>query len=193
MDIFMSNRYHYNINLPFTFNPTELDSNINEQRFFEKEIDSIRIMGENPELTEWLQQKNLYVETTRCFQSEPFQRYKKHVDALGDKANKVKLNFIYNSTGTLMKWYKLKDGKTGIAYKNQVGEPIIVFPDDTVFEIYRAQVDQNCILDGGTIHDLRNNGNNQNHRLCYSLTLQSCSPNPFTWDKAVEIFKPYIY
>jgi hypothetical protein len=140
------------------------------------------------------------VETTRCFRSEPFQRYNKHVDtnpneyhALGDKANKVKLNFVYNSTGTTMKWYKLKDGKTGISYENQVGEPVIGFPDDTVIEIYRAQVDQNCILDGGTIHDLQNGRNNKNYRLCYSLTLQSWSPEPFTWDSAIKVFAPYIF
>jgi hypothetical protein len=195
----MTTRYHYNINLPFTFNPTKLDGSI-DQRFFEKKINSARVMEENPELTEWLQQKNLYVETTRCFRSEPFQRYNKHVDtnpneyhALGDKANKVKLNFVYNSTGTTMKWYKLKDGKTGISYENQVGEPVIGFPDDTVIEIYRAQVDQNCILDGGTIHDLQNGRNNKNYRLCYSLTLQSWSPEPFTWDSAIKVFAPYIF
>jgi hypothetical protein len=199
----MSDRYHYNTNFPFTFNPIEIDDR--QGTWFEGLIDIGQLMDENPEMTRWLHDHMLLISDARYFQSLPNQKYYKHIDVdrsdsaqnftkiLPKKAHKVKLNFVYNSTGTIMKWYKLLPGQFGDCFINDQGETVLGFHDEKVTEIYRAEVDNHCLIDAGTIHDLSNSENNNVPRRCYSLILDSWWYRPLTWDQAVEIFKPYIY
>jgi hypothetical protein len=198
----MSDRYHYNTNFPFTFNPIEIDDR--QGIWFEGLIDIGQLMDENPEMEHWLRWHKLLISSARYFQSLPNQNYDKHIDVersngsknltriMPKKANKVKLNFVYNSTGTIMRWYKLLPGQFGECFKNYQGETVLRFSDESVTEIYRAEVDKHCLIDAGTIHDLTNSENNNTPRKCYSLILDSIY-NPVTWANTVEIFKPYIY
>jgi hypothetical protein len=195
----MSDRYHYNINIPIKFNPF-LVTDKNNRANFEKPISLLFLLKDNKELLTWLSKLNLYVQHARFFQSTPHDVYNKHIDAHRpldgtyiNQADIVKLNFIYNSTGTTMRWYKLSDGQRGEFYTNTNNDTVMGFSADKVVEVYSAAVDTNCILDGGTIHDLTNGENNNLNRMCYSLTIQSYDQKKLTWDSAVKILESYIY
>jgi hypothetical protein len=201
----MTDRYHYNINLPFTFNPIKFIEQEGPNHVLEQPINLVQLIDENPEMQDWLNSKALLVTDARYFHSLPNQRYYKHIDVnrssqgnattmiIPKYVPKIKLNFIFNSTGTIMKWYKLLPGKFGNCYVNEEGESVLAFPDESVTEIYTAEVDKHCLIDAGTIHDLSNSENNNVPRECYSLILDSWWQSPLTWDKAVEIFKPHTY
>jgi hypothetical protein len=195
----MSNKYHSNLNLPFTFNPIETVKD--SPHFIEDRIRYARMIETNPDLIKWLRSLGLYIQDTRCFHSLPNQTYNKHIDnnqrnvnsQVVNKPYTVKLNFVFNSLGTIMRWYDLLPGHSGILYKNVQGEDVMGFTDDSVTEIYRSEVNTHCIINAGTIHDLSNNDNNNTNRICYSSILEDFRSHNLTWDKAVEIFKPYIY
>jgi hypothetical protein len=195
----MSKRYHYNINLPVIFNPTNVEYDT-IKGFGEILLDLPKICAENIELIKFLENLNIFIESGRYFRSPPSQIYGKHIDLiqrsendnLGSIFNGVKLNFVYNSTGTIMKWYNLKPGYQSFTYINDVGEPTIGFSDTSVTEVYKADVNTHCILDGGTIHNLENTSYNNKNRICYSLVLTKESEQ-LTWESAVESFKPYLY
>ena len=197
----MSIRPHYNITLPFEFTPVQVNGPL--QDHFEIPIDVRHLVQKNHELRLWLQQLGLRIDGARYFQSCPYLVYKKHIDAerppsgeLLNRADVVKLNFVYNSTGSTMRWYKLLDGQTGEYYLNTYNEYTMGFPEDRVVEIYQANTDTHCLLDGGTIHDLANGENNNVNRICYSLILQfskNTRSEKLTWDTAVKIFEPYIH
>jgi hypothetical protein len=197
----MPYRHHYNINVPVEFDKIKLKDRT-QTGHYEKTIPLQTFLFTNKPLIDWLQGLGLTVVYGRYFQSTPGQVYYRHIDImqrLSDRviihqANLVKLNFVFKSKGTKMSWFKLLDGKTGERTKNAHGDPMISYPDDHVVEIYTADVDQHCLIDAGTIHNLTNSYNDGINRVCYSLWLQNLErEKELTWDQATEIFKPYIF
>jgi hypothetical protein len=195
----MTVRHHYNINLPVEFTPVLIEE-ANHTQEVEKEIPLEIMFEQNKQLLSWLSELKVEVIHIRFFQSYPGQVYYKHIDVnqsdednMINAAEIVKLNLIYNSTGSKMSWYKLRDGQRGKFYVNAADELAVEYPADSVDKIYTAQTDSHCLIDGGTIHDLVNSHNNGINRQCYSFFLENIGPDKLTWNSAIELFEPYIY
>lgn len=184
INIFMQN-FHRNINIPDIFVPFEKNYN----SFKEIPIYKTSI---NKNFIDWLYSFNLTFRVGRFFNSCPNQDYGLHIDG-NSFQDCVKLNLVYDSSDTVMSWYKTKEGYSGKLLENSVGEPVIYYEEDKCEMLYSVPVNTNCIMTGHVIHTLRNGPNNGQFRKCYSLFLDNLKTKTrLKWDEALDIFGPMI-
>ena len=211
----MDIRCHYPLEpLPCTFTPW---ISITDPRFgimdpkltvSEVAIGANELSTSNPVFCRWLLGLGLHVYEIRMFRSWPYAEYKLHVDVapnfplektsfkLVDSVKHVydglvKLNFIYNSHGSTMTWYDLKDGSTARQFLNNNGYASFSFEKQDCDVVYHTDCDTHCLVNGGRIHTLTNGQNNASARLCYSMMIQN-KDQTLTWDRAVEMLTPWF-
>lgn len=181
------NQFHYNLSIPQVFVPHAF---LDQNRFQEIILTHDLI---NPEFHEWLESFNLKVipQGTRFFSSPPYEKYKLHVDYKDEPVTKI--NMIFNSTDTVMNWYRLLPGKSPIPYRNQLNQIVNGYNHEDCQKVYTTQVNNHCLLNGQELHDLVNGSNNGRNRHCYSMVLGYKNVSKrLPWDQAVEIFQDYL-
>ena len=118
-------------------------------------------------------------------------KYNLHVDWKDGPVTKI--NIVFNSTDTVMNWYKLLPGKSPIVYRNQLGQPVNGYNIDDCQKVYTVQTNTHCLINGNEIHDLINGSNNGKNRHCYSMVLGYKKTNErLPWNQSVEIFRDYL-
>lgn len=182
--------YHCNINVPVEFREFEKSADTFEEKICNPDL-------VNDEFKNWL--SSMGIEIARCifFSSPPGKKYNLHVD--GDKAqdgryNCAKINIIFNSLNTYMNWYQPNAGfENGTTYKNTLGTPVRYWKKEECKVVHRAKTNTNCLINGGVIHDLENDRDNQGNRRCYSLILRDKTTKAWlSWDDLVAKLKTYI-
>jgi len=191
----MDNKYHININLPVTFIPYKMEMPLDGEGSPAPEIpvDKKLLNLSSKEFINWLDSLDIIIGNGRIFTSPPHKQYKLHIDGIDINEELTKLNFVFNSTDTIMTWYELLPGKEGKTHKNTLGGDVMYYDPNECKILKRAPVNSNCLIAGNVIHDLTNGTNNGEYRKCYSITLVKKSTGKrLTWNEAVEIFEPYL-
>lgn len=191
------NIYHRQINLPIDFIPFQVigDDAIIVGDLSEKDLDLSRIKNTNPDLIAWLESLGLRVIKAKYFEGKPNIKYPIHKDDFRTYITSViKLNFVFNSDGTEMIWYKLKPDHMPIPDKNSLGQYIYFYSESHIDEVYRNSADRHCILDANHVHTVSISENNNVNRKCYSLTLEYLGNQEerLNWSSTVEIFRSYL-
>lgn len=160
----------YNINVPAIFTPFET---INSDEFVEKLCDLAQV---NTEFLKWL--GNFGIGITKCIFFNTPSKYetKIHIDGLLDNNkpfNCAKINMIYNSTDSTMRWYQALPGhEAGTIQKNSLQKSVQYWSKDQCQVTESHTANSHCIINGAKIHDLVNGDNNLSSRQCYSLILK---------------------
>jgi hypothetical protein len=179
----------YYINLPVKFDRFQVDNFIDDGT--SKEI-PMELNKVNSEFIDWLHSLGLSMNMGRFFHVLPHHKMRLHIDSKdnGPYKNCVKMNIVFNSVGTIMKWWELKPDKQKMTYVNGVGEIITGYNEEDCYVIDEGIIDQPIIFDGMTIHNLVNGSTLRN---CYSLYLTKFETGErITWEEAPNIFKDYI-
>lgn len=186
-------RCHYNlINLPFNFVPFEVrkDDPLNENGMLEKTINQNDLINHNKDFLDWIHKQDLTLQPGRYFESAPNCQYLLHRDTYDLKninVDLVKFNFVFDSVGTKMSWYKTNPLYEGEVFTNVLKDPMIKYDRKKCKVIYTTPVDSHCMINGGVIHDLMNFSNFGRNRRCYSFII-----NNLSWNQAVEKFSDYL-
>lgn len=178
--------YHANINLPVPFVPYDYIDTEETLQFKNNKIDFSKI---NNQFFEWLSDCGLSCcpRRSRYFSSRPYQKYSIHADSKDSQSFNTKLNIIFDSDGTIMKWYKLREQFNRIPDSHFFTGFIRNYNENQVTEIYTMKCDTSCLLDGSKIHTLINSNNNNLMRKCYSFTLMNIHKNEYiSYDEAKE-------
>ena len=180
--------YELKLKLPVEFIPQKFE-NISTFREIPLDLNLI-----DQKFKDFLASLNLYIQYGRYFYCPPNFTYFYHRDVVEEQSNSikdnVKLNFVRGGIGSEMIWYNLKPGKKTIFTKNALGQPISQYNKEDLIEIHRANVGWPSLIDGYTIHNLKNT---IEPRQCWTITLNSLETNQrLTWDNAIEIFQDYL-
>lgn len=185
----MQQIYHRNLKIPNLFVPYEPDYD----SFVELPLEKSKI---NSEFLVWLEDLNLSFDSaSRFFNSIPFQRYGLHADYSADDPHDhcIKLNLIYDSSGTMMSWWKVKEGYQGDLRNNYQNEMVRYYDRKHCGILHLARTDQHCLINGGIIHSMFNSQNHGRKRKCYSFALvDKNSGERITWEQSIQIFNHYI-
>jgi hypothetical protein len=182
-------KYHANLNIPVEFEDFEPPS----QLFLEK---NLPIKNISNEFKDWL--SSLGIILTRCvfFCSPPHRTYRPHTDgSFFDHEDWAKINIIFNSTDTTMSWYNAhEDSKEGYLETNTQGKIIRYWDPKHCDVLYQTPVNQNCLINGTVIHDLKNGPNNGNMRSCYSMWIADKETKQLlSWNDAATRLAPFIF
>jgi hypothetical protein len=188
----MSNIYYQELNIPNLFLPCYQDIKINKS--FEK---ILPINDINIEFKEWLAFLNIGLTDCRFFSALPYHKYTLHKDVsyIGELSKQivdcVKINLIYNSNNSKMRWYSLKPDITPSITRNKVGETIKIYNEEDCNFIFEANTNGPvCLVNGMIIHTLFN-GNSTRH--CYSMPLINLTTKKrLTWHEANIMLAEYI-
>jgi hypothetical protein len=170
-------------------------------------LDLKEIWDNNFIFCRWLEHLDLHVYSARVFRSLPNLEYKLHIDVDPSVTDSyaakpvdpktyvydgvIKLNFVYSSRGTTMTWYRLNEGKQARVTVNASGYTSYNFDKEDCEILYHTACDSHCLVNGGIIHTLTNAENDDNPRMCYSLSIQN-SNRDLTWDSAVAALTPWL-
>ena len=151
----------------------------------------------NIEFKEWLASLNIGLDSCRFFSAEPGDKYVLHKDIsyASELSNRVtdcvKINLIYNSNNSKMKWYELKPDRSSSVVYNKVGEKLKIYNEEDCDVVFEEDTNgPACLINGMIIHTLLN-GNSTRH--CYSMPLVNLTTKiRLTWDEANIMLSPYI-
>lgn len=177
--------FHHNIILPFDIHAYEYKDTPDSLSLRNNRIDFTRI---EPIFFEWL---NDYGTTccprwSRYFHSKPHEIYNIHADSISENQPKTKINIIFDSYDTIMKWYELKPIYKRLPETMFVHGVIRIYKPNQCEEVFQTQVNSNCIIDGSKIHTLINGANQGKKRKCFSFALKSLKTNKLlSFDEAI--------
>lgn len=166
------NIFHRNLILPFDINAYEYIDTPVTLSLKNNRIDFTRI---EPIFFEWLNDHGITCcpKLSRYFSSFPNQHYSIHADSISSEKSKTKINIIFNSYGTIMKWYELKERYRILPESLFVRGSIRKYDSNMCEEVFQTSCDRNCIIDGSKIHTLINSVNKGKKRKCFSFALRS--------------------
>lgn len=152
----------------------------------------------NIEFKEWLASLNIGLDNcSRFFSAFPYHKYTLHKDIgyASELAKRVtdcvKINLIYNSNNSKMKWYSLKPDRFPRVIQNKVGEDLNTYNEEDCDVLFEAETNGSAYLINGMVIHTLINGNSTRH--CYSMPLVNLTTRVrLTWDEANAILGPYI-
>lgn len=212
----MNDRCHYPLNtLSTEFVPwialedPRFGAQSNQEAVRELAIELEELWLHNAAFCTWLAELDIEVYSLRMFRSQPMAVYQLHLDVDPNRALEenpwlmttknldyvydgvVKLNFMVNSHGTTMTWYRLKSGCGPTNTIDTSGNTSFGFSQEDCDEIYHTACNTACLLNGGRIHTMNNTKNMGTRRLCYSMMIQN-RQRTLTWDSAIELLTPWL-
>jgi hypothetical protein len=186
----MIDKYFYKLNLNFLAAPDLLDSHqadagvrwltdsVNTDIYLSQEIKNIfsnlglstvSYMGTN---------------TMSLFKGQPKGYLEPHID----RGTCWAINYITGTNNSDMVWYKLVDGAEGYEIPTSNGRASYrAYHEDQLIELSRAKLYGVYLVRIDLPHSI-NNYDTENCRWCFSL---KDANNRWTWDQAVDQFKPY--
>lgn len=183
----MTNIYHGILNIPVEFTP-----------IFPKEppryITPYALSLNDKALVDWLSRLNLKVKKILLFYMDP-ERVEvgtPHVDSNVLYDNQVKINFVYSTAPSIMRWYQPKQG---VDVRIQTEQTMLAHPylganADDIEIVHTAQIGTPSLVNVGQLHDI---ANVTAPRYCFSFILEHKKQHTLlNWDEAVIIFKDYL-
>jgi hypothetical protein len=151
----------------------------------------------NIEFKEWLASLNIGLDSCRFFSALPYHQNALHKDIsyASELSNRVtdcvKINLIYNSNNSKMKWYELKPDRSSRVIYNKVGEKLKTYYEEDCDVVFEADTNGPAhLINGMIIHSLLN-GDSIRH--CYSMPLVNLTTNiRLTWDEANKMLSSYM-
>lgn len=151
----------------------------------------------NIEFKQWLASLNIGLDSCRFFSAEPGNKYVLHKDISynSELSNRVtdcvKINLIYNSDNSKMKWYELKPDRSSSVVYNKVGQKLKIYNEEDCDVVFEEDTNGPAhLINGMIIHTLLN-GNSTRH--CYSMPLVNLTTKiRLTWDEANKMLSPHI-
>lgn len=185
----IENTFHRNLILPFDMKAYQYPNTPGTLSLRNNSIDFSEI---EPIFFEWLNDHGLSCcsRWSRYFNSKPHAKYNIHADSIRSTDPKTKLNIIFDSYGTIMKWYELKDRYKKVPEKYFVNNVIRIYKEPQCIEVFQTNTDSHCLIDGAKIHTLINSANQNKMRKCLSFALKSLKTNQLiSFDEAAELLR----
>lgn len=179
------NRYHHRINIPvpFVFPKYEVpDLRLHLHRRFDKK-------DMNVEIVTWIHSLGLHIVTGEYFYTPPNTTLEPHSDSpfINDV---VKLNWMRGGEGSVMEWFKLKDGATLKTNTTVIGTQYSFAPREDLIKVHTATIGTPSLVNVGQIHAIQNK---EHPRYVACIVLGNLSTrNRLVWDEALDIFGPYV-
>ena len=127
---------------------------------------------------------------SRYFHSKPHDVYNIHADSISENQPKTKINIIFDSYDTIMKWYELKPIYKRLPDTMFVHGVIRIYKSNQCEEVFQTQVNSNCIIDGSKIHTLLNGANQGKKRKCFSFALKSLKTDELlSFEESIDILR----
>jgi hypothetical protein len=187
------NKYHYNLNLPVKFVPTELDTSINQFPQY-----PLYLLDE--EFKNWFHQFGIEIGNGQLFVLDPNRKssYEIHVDESLD-IPLVKLNYVFCDAPSVMNWYEVKTGrqikKLVLPDGSEYGDLALECAPEDCELVYSAHIGQPSLINASVLHTV---ATVTSKRYCYAFVLIKKgtdvhdSNSRVTWEEAVNIFKDYM-
>ena len=179
------NRYHHRINIPvpFVFPSYPIpDERFHHHRRFDKKDMST-------ETVTWLHSLGLYIIAGEYFYTPPGRTLEPHSDSPSIN-DVVKLNWMKGGEGSVMEWFKLKDGATLRTNTTVIGTQYSFAPREDLIEVHTATIGTPSLVNVGQIHAIQNE---EHPRYVACIVLGNLSTrNRLVWDDALDIFGPYV-
>lgn len=168
------------------------------EKYFDKEKHSVTdvfnkyvlLKDINKETQEWFSDHGMYLNHSMIFSYLPYSKSSIHVDGIDSSVVSKQycaINFSLGGDGEL-EWFELLDKSqpSSANYTRVAGAPYYAFQEDQVRLLESYKIKNPVLIDVETLH--RGVNLSAVHR--YSLTLR-WTPK-MTFEKAVEIFSPYL-
>ena len=127
---------------------------------------------------------------SRYFHSKPHDVYNIHADSISENQPKTKINIIFDSYDTIMKWYELKPIYKRLPDTMFVHGVIRIYKSNQCEEVFQTQVNSNCIIDGSKIHTLLNGANQGKKRKCFSFALKSLKTDELlSFEESIDLLR----
>lgn len=192
-----TNDSHRKLNLPINLKPPAIS--ITDSRAVDLNIDLI-----NSSLRDWLfNECRLKIKRFQLFYVPPQQGITtpRGIHADTNVSGACKLNWSYGAPGSVMRWFKFKDGIPrpkeipASASKLYAGfSTNMVLPSyDDVEEIYRTEIGTPSLINVYQPHDIINYSSYG--RYTYTMVLldpETDYKTNLTWDRALQVFQKYI-
>jgi hypothetical protein len=143
----------------------------------------------NVEIVTWIHSLGLYIVTGEYFYTPPNTTLEPHSDSpfINDV---VKLNWMRGGEGSVMEWFKLKDGATLKTNTTVIGTQYSFAPREDLIKVHTATIGTPSLVNVGQIHAIQNK---EHPRYVSCIVLGNLSTrNRLMWDEALDIFGPYV-
>ena len=181
------NVFHRNVVLPFEMKAYDYPNTPETLALKNNCIDFTKI---EPVFFEWLNDHGIACcpKWSRYFHSQPYTKYNIHADSTSSDQLKTKINIIFDSYGTIMKWYELKECYKFLPESYFVNNVIRIYEERQCREVFQANTDTHCLIDGSKIHTLINSANQGKKRRCFSFALKSLKTDELlSFEESVDL------
>lgn len=145
----------------------------------------------NPELANYLSERNLQVSLIDIFYCNPGQSHPIHVDQPHVKnfieGDYVRLNWIYGGLDSEMSWYELKDTVNKVN-RNQVAH--MIYDASNVNKVHSQNILGTQIVQVGVPHTVKA-GSERRYAICCDISRKD-SLSRVTMTEALEIFQDIV-
>jgi len=173
-------KYQIEVKLPVNFVPHDMDHK-------GQKIVSYPVSYINQDFIDFLSGLGVKVLGAEYFYREKGQNGGIHIDGKVE-SDFCKLNFVYGGGISLMRWYKLKEGKKIKSQTTEIGTSYLYAEFDDVEQVWVSNMTGINLVNVGQLHSITNV---TEPRMCYSLILGTMDGKQLHWSKAIELFKGY--
>ena len=176
--------YHLKLNLPIEFNPSPM-SFLNNKPHVVYGLENL-----SSEFKDFLSSLGVMVMLAEVFYKDEKSKAIDgiHIDNTKRLNNFVKLNYVYGGGDSLMKWYRLKEGKNTRVARTSINTTYQYALSQDVDEIFAVKIEGPSLVNVGVLHGI---SNITSPRICYSLVLGNKLNQQLEWDEALKLFKGY--
>ena len=185
------NTYCSKVNIPIkpliNFDVYDSSRRRNLNRYYSN-LEYVPLSFLNPELANYLSERNLQVSEIDIFYCKPGQSHPIHVDQPHVKnfieGDYVRLNWIYGGADSEMHWYETKESVKKVD-RNLVGH--MIYNEKDMNKIYSENISGTQIVQVGVPHTVKA-GLERRHAICCDIS-RTDSPSRITMAEALEIFQ----
>ena len=139
----------------------------------------------------WYESLGLDLWYRELFYTAPHENIFLHSDEI-NPSSCCKLNWVYDQGNTVMNWYEPNDGISLEWYQNPfVGGSYYSCEEGKYHYAHSDSIQKPSLVNVTALHDVKNNSDYP--RWCVSIAFREVGAEQrLQWDRAVEIFKPYL-
>jgi hypothetical protein len=138
----------------------------------------------------WLSSNNLQLEHSELFYCPPIGNIFMHVDEIYP-SDSCKINWAYDQSETLMRWYKLKEHKELQLMKSPIGTNYWASCHEDCTLEYQHRVGKPTLINASEIHDVINPSTYQ--RFCVSIVVKIIGEDTRVgYDRLKELLKDCV-
>jgi hypothetical protein len=183
------NNFCYNILVDFDINLDHINQ-IKKDNSNMVGVNSFQVYKTNVDKTLklFLNHYNVGISFSEIFYTPPKSKMTIHNDSHGVK---TKLNWIFGADGSVMKWWKPKDGYTHNNEKNAIGNDYISYNEDDCECLWTQEVGHPSIVNVAIPHSIDNPTDDGRWCMSYVLYNNDKKEN-LTWNDAVLKFESIL-